>query len=123
MDNDVAADPDDLAAMTEAIEADPGSVQTALVKLWPASTGRDSWIWSHRGGSLGSPQVLADEAAPVAYFATGLTWLPGRLLDLAAPQLPSWPFHAFDVGLSEVALAHGIHVYAVHSCRPKHLHF
>lgn len=123
MDNDVAADPDDLAAMTEAVQQLPADVHTAMVKNWPASTSRPDWIWSHRAGRLGAPEPTQDDSAAVVYFATGMTWLPGRLLDLAADQLPTWPFHAFDVGLSEVALAHDIPAHAVPACRPKHLHF
>ena len=123
IDNDVAADPADLAAMAVAIAQLPADVHTGMVKLWPASTGRPDWIWSHRAGQLGSPEPTQDESAAVTYFATGMTWLPARLLDLAADQLPSWPFHAFDVGLSEVALRYDISAHTVRSCRPKHLHF
>lgn len=123
MDNDVAADPDDLAAMLESVDERPGDVHTGLVKLWPASTGRPDWIWSHRGGQLGAPVAHQDESQPVTYFATGLTWLPTRLLQLSMIVLPGATFHEFDTTLSEVALRHGIPAHVVRQCRPKHLHF
>ena len=123
MDNDIAADPGDLAAMLEAVDQRPDAVHVGLVKLWPASTGRPDWIWSHRGGTLGSPIPHRVWLNPIAYFATGFTWLPSRLLDLASPQLRECTFPEFDVCLSEVALRHGIRTHSVPACFPKHLHF
>lgn len=123
LDPDVAADPDDLAVMTDAIEARPADMHTGLVKLWPQSTGWPHWIWSHRGGTIGSPAASQDDTAPVTYIATGFLWTPARLLDLAFPPGQSWQWHEVDVGLSELALAHGIAAHAVPGCRPKHLHF
>ena len=123
IDNDVAADPDDLAAMRQAVEQLPQDVHTGLVKGWPASTGRPDWIWSHRGGTLGSPVPGQDETVPIAYISTCFVWLPARLLDLAAPELPYLRWEQVDVFLSEVALAHDIPCHAVYQCRPKHLHF
>jgi hypothetical protein len=120
---DVAADPDDHLAMATAIDAEPGDVHTGLVKLWPESTGRQDWIWSHRGGNLGNPAATQDDTAPACYFSLGFTWLPGRLLDLASPQIGSWRWGETDVRLSELAIASGIAVHLVPSCRPKHLHF
>lgn len=120
---DVAADPDDLAAMTEAVEANPGVMHTGMVKLWPASTSRDAWMWSHRGGTLGNPVVLTDAYAPIAYVSLGFLWVPGRLLDLAAPVMGQWQHGQADVNLSELALRNGIPARLVRHCQPKHLHF
>ena len=120
---DVAADLDDIQAMTDAVAERPGDVHTGLVKLWPASTGRDDWIWSHRGGTLGSPTATQDETAPVTYFSIGFAWLPARLLNLACPGMESWRWGETDVKLSELALNEGIPAHVVPGCRPKHLHF
>lgn len=120
---DIAADPDDLDAMAQAVQDRPGDLHTGLVKLWPGSTGLDHWIWSHRGGTLDQPAILADPMAPVAYVSLGFLWVPRRLLDLAAPDMPGWQWGQADVRLSEVALDHGIPAWAVPGCQPKHLHF
>lgn len=122
-DPDVAADLDDLAAMRAAVAMRPSDVHTAMVKLWPISTGLDDWIWSHRGGTLGFPAATQDESVPVSYFAMGLVWTPARLLDLAFPRFRGWAFHEIDVGLSEICMTSGIPRHAVAGCRPKHLHF
>lgn len=120
---DVAADPDDLAAMTAAAARAPEDIHTGLVKLWPQSTSRETWMWSHRGGTLGEPTVLDDETAPVSYVSLGFLWCPARLLDLSAPVMGAWQHGQADVRLSEVALRAGIPMHAVPDCRPKHLHF
>lgn len=120
---DVAADPDDYQAMAEAVQLAPWSLHTGLVKLWPESTKRDDWIWSHRGGTLGAPAATQDETVPVAYVSLGYLWVPGRLLDLAAPDMGTWQWGSVDVKLSELALASGIAAHVVPGCRPKHLHY
>lgn len=120
---DVAADPDDLAAMTAQVERAPMDIHTGLVKLWPQSTARKDWMWSHRGGTLGAPVVLDDPYAPIAYVSLGFLWAPRRLLDAAAPVMGGWQHGEGDVKLSEVALDHGIPAWAVQGCQPKHLHF
>lgn len=122
-DPDVAADPDDLDAMGEAVYDTPADVHTGMVKLWAHSTGRDDWIWSHRGGTIGAPIASQDEAAPVSYFATGFLWLPERLLDLAFPVFRWWTWLELDVRLPELAMEAGIPAHVVSGCRPKHLHF
>ena len=120
---DVAADPDDYDAMVTAVAENIQDLHTGMVKLWPESTGREDWMWSHRGGTLGKPAVLEDGSAPVSYVSLGFLWVPARLLDLAAPEIASWPHGQADVRLSEVALANGVPAHAVQACRPKHLHF
>lgn len=98
-------------------------MHTGLVKLWPESTGRPDWIWSHRGGTLGSPVASQDESAPVSYVSTGFLFTPARLLDLAVSVMPFWQWAEVDVGLSEIALRAGIPAAVVPGCQPKHLHF
>lgn len=123
VDPDVAADPDDLAAMAQAVRAHPTWIHTAVLKLWPISTGRDDWIWSHRGGTLGFPAATQDETVPVSYIAMGFVWTPAQLLDAAFPRYQDWEYHQIDVGLSELAQVLGIPMAIVPGCRPKHLHF
>lgn len=123
LDPDVAADLDDLAAMQAAVDALPGAMHTGWVKLWPASTGRPEWIWSHRAGSFGFPVAHQGEFTTVAYIATGFLWTPAELLELAWPTMLHWRWEQVDVLLSELALAHDIGIYAAPGCNPKHLHF
>lgn len=123
VDPDVAADPDDLEAMGQAVAAYPGWVHTGMVKLWPISTGHQDWIWSHRGGTLGCPTVTQDETVPVSYIAMGFLWTPSVLLDAAFPRYRTWEYPEIDVGLSELAQALAIPMAQVLACRPKHLHF
>lgn len=120
---DIAADPDDLAAMAASVAQLPADLHTGMVKLWPASTSRDTWMWSHRTGSLGQPAVITDERAQPTYVSLGFLWVPARLLDLAAPVMGRWQHGDTDVQLSEVAIRAGIPAHAVPDCRPKHLHF
>lgn len=120
---DVAADLDDYDAMVDAVNEQPQDLHTGMVKLWPESTARNDWIWSHRGGTLGQPAATQDGSAPVSYVSLGFLWVPGRLLGLAAPTIASWRHGEADVRLSELALEHGVPAHAVPACRPKHLHF
>lgn len=120
---DVALDPGDLEAIRDAATALPGIVHTGFVKLWPASTARDDWMWSHRTGTLGYPVATQDETAPVAYFSIDAVWTPAALLDLAFPAGKAWAWNEIDLRLSEIALTTGIPARVVPGCRPKHLHF
>lgn len=122
-DPDVAADPDDLAAMQAAVNADPTVIYTGMIKLWPQSTGRSEWIWSHRGGTIGAPTASQDENQPVTYFATGFLWTPAELLDLAFPAHARWQWLELDVQLPQLAALNHIAARTVPGCRPKHLHF
>lgn len=120
---DVALDPDDLAAMDNAVAAAPDEVHTGLVKLWPVSTGRKEWMWSHRTGSVGNPVATQDETAPVTYFSMDACYMPHRLLDAGFPRAAQVAWMQVDVVLSEVAAVNGIPASVVPGCRPKHLHF
>jgi hypothetical protein len=122
-DPDVVADPDDLAALREQARDYPGWVHVAAHKLWPASTMRESWVWGH-GVMDGDMPVLSQRMQPRAeWFALGLTYTPGRLLDLALPHMPAWLFGQVDSGLGAVARQHGIAGRVCPQARPKHLHF
>jgi len=122
-DPDVVADPDDLAAICEQARDYPGFVGVAAHKLWPASTMLCDWVWAH-GIMDGHWPVLSQKMQPRAeWFALGLTYTPGRLLDLALPHMPAWVFGQVDSGLGAVARQHGIPGRVVPHSRPKHLHF
>src|SRR5690242_10659791 len=47
LDGDVAIDPEDHAAMLRAVDERPQLVHVAPVKIWPKSTKRSAWTWSH----------------------------------------------------------------------------
>jgi len=122
-DPDIVADPDDLEAMREQARDYPDWAHVAAHKLWPASTMRDSWVWGH-GIMDGNRPVLSQRMQPRAeWFALGLTYTPGRLLDLALPHMPAWVFGQVDSGLAAVARQHNITGRVVPHARPKHLHF
>lgn len=120
---DVAADPDDYEAMCTAAFLHPEAVHTGMVKLWPASTGRTEWMWSHRGGRRGAPEATQLDPIHIAYFSLGFVYVPRKLLDIAFPTYAHWKWGEMDVGLSELAWQYSIPIRAVYDARPKHLHF
>lgn len=116
MDGDVAADPADLAAALAAVHTDPARVWTAPVKLWPRSTGRESWVWGHwRGEPSQELEPYPDR------FSFGLTYLPRALLEL--PALKSWTFPRVDLEVSKAAAKMRLGVSVIPDCWPRHLHF
>jgi hypothetical protein len=120
---DVAADPDDYAAMCAAARLRPELVHTGMVKLWPGSTGRPDWMWSHRGGKLGAPEATQLDPIRISYFSLGFLYVPRRLMDLCFPMHSDWRWSEMDVGMSEIAWRNAIRVRAVYDATPKHLHF
>jgi hypothetical protein len=120
---DVAADPDDYEAISAAAFIQPLMVHTGMVKLWPASTGRKEWMWSHRGGTLGAPEATQLDPIRIAYFSLGFLYVPRRLMDLCFPKHDDWAHGEMDVGMSEIAWKNNIPVRAVYGATPKHLHF
>lgn len=120
---DIAADPDDYAAMCAAAFLQPELVHTGMVKLWPGSTGRPDWMWSHRGGKIGAPEATQLEPIHIAYFSLGFLYVPRRLMDLCFPAHDNWRWGEMDVGMSEIAWRNGISARAVYDAMPKHLHF
>jgi len=122
-DPDIVCDPDDIAAMHEAIAMHPARVLVGVHKLWPASTMRDDWVWAHGRMNGTMPHMSQNLATNAEWFALGLTWTPRRLLDYALPHMPAWQFGQVDAGLGAVARQQGIAGLAVTGARPKHLHF
>lgn len=120
---DVAADPDDYEAISAAAFLKPDHVHTGMVKLWPASTGRPDWMWSHRGGTIGNPEATQLDPIHIAYFSLGFLYVPRLLMDLCFPAHDNWAWGQMDVGMSEIAWQNHIPIRAVYDARPKHLHF
>lgn len=121
LDGDTAVDPADYVAMMDAVEAEPGAVHVAPVRLWPASTQRESWVWGHWENGAGPGQQL--EARPDR-FTFGFTYLPRRLLALAAAAgLARWEFPGVDMRMSQTAARHRIPARLVDGCHPKHMHY
>lgn len=123
IDPDIVADPDDLAAMTARISYWPGAVWCSLHKLWPASTGRDDWVWAHGRWAEPVPEMTQQAMVMPGWFALGMTYTPAILLDKVAADLPCWVFGTIDMGLSAAARATGIPIRVAHECQPKHLHY
>jgi hypothetical protein len=121
MDGDVAIDPLDLAAMGDAIAATPAMVLVGPVRLWPASTMRESWVWGHWKAPHGPTQ---DSVERPDRFGFGFTYLPAALLERAiAAGLEGWTFPNVDVRVSDTARRHRIRARVVDHCHPKHLHY
>lgn len=123
LDPDIAADPDDLDALAQFVALHPADVVTATVKLWPASTGRATWMYGHRWSEAVDDLDGQTWHQRPRYWTTSMVWTPAQLLDLAMPEMPDRPWHGFDVWLNRLALAHDIPAWAVPDCQPKHLHF
>lgn len=120
MDGDVVADPLDVAVMLDTIGRYPADVWTAPIRLWPASTQRESWIWGHWNGQGPGQQPCPDPT----FFSFGMTYLPRRVIDQAAAMgLARWTFPGVDRRMSKAALAARVRIRVVDGCQPKHLHF
>jgi hypothetical protein len=120
IDGDVMIDPADHAAMMAAIDAEPGQVHTAPVRIWPASTKRPGWVWSHW-----ADQASQDiDRAGVRWFSFCYTYLPRPLLSRClADGMAGWQYPGVDMEVSKRAVAAGIPVNIVPGCWPKHLHW
>jgi hypothetical protein len=120
MDADVAADPLDVSAMLETCGRRPDQVWTAPVKLWPASTQRETWVWGHWDAAGPSQQPCAEPT----FFSFGMTYLPRRVIDQAVKMgLEEWTFPNVDGKMSAAARAARVPVGVVDGCQPKHLHY
>jgi hypothetical protein len=120
LDGDVMIDPADHSAMMGAIDAQPGIVHTAPVRIWPASTKRPGWVWSH--WSEQASQDIDREA--VAWFSFCYTYLPRALVvRCLRAGLARWRYPGVDMQVSRQAAAAGIPVNVVAGCWPKHLHY
>lgn len=109
--------------MIAAVRISPDRVYVAAHKLWPASTMRDDWVWAHGRMIDGAPELTQRLRIGAQWWALGLTYTPGALLDLAAPHMPAWVFGQVDTGLSAIARQHHIAGICIEKARPKHLHF
>jgi hypothetical protein len=121
MDSDVMIDPLDWASMLEAVGAAPRLVHVAPVRLWPASTQRESWVWGHwdRGG--GPSQELVTEPTRWSF---GFTYLPRELLTRARQAgMKDWTFPNVDMRMAACARRWNIKAKMVENCHPKHLHY
>jgi hypothetical protein len=120
MDGDVLIDPADHSAMMAAIDAQPALVHTAPVRIWPASTKRPGWVWSH--WAEGASQDI--DRHGVKWFSFCYTYLPAALITRSLRAgLASWQYPGVDSQVSRTAAAAGIGVDVVRGCWPKHLHW
>lgn len=120
LDADVAVDPQMVVTMMSAIGGDPESVWTAPVRIWPVSTMRDGWVWSH-WETEASQQV--DEVAN--WFSFCFTYVPRALLDhcVRGGRLASWTYPRVDASMARAARNLGIKGRVVQECFPVHLHW
>ena len=119
MDGDIVIDPADVAAMFRAAVNAPQEVHTAPVRLWPASTKRDDWVW----GSWAEKPSQSLDLEPV-WFSTCLTYLPARLIKAALKDgLRSWTYPGVDARIAETAQRLGTPVRVVLECQPKHTNY
>jgi hypothetical protein len=119
LDGDVAIDPHDLAAMLAAVELDPDVVHVGPVRLWPASTKLDRWIWGHGRG-----RFTRDDVDDVDMFGFSFTYLPRRLvLDCIEHGLASWAYPHVDERTRGRCHALRIGVKVLRNASPKHLNY
>jgi hypothetical protein len=116
LDGDVAVDLVDVGVMFLAIEADPDAVLVAPVRLWPTSTGLDSWVWGHGRGSFSQ----ADPDDP-DLFSFGFTYLPRKVVE--GTGLGELTYPMVDQAVAAAARDMGVPVRVVRDCTPKHLNF
>lgn len=122
LDPDMAADPGDLDIMRGEAEWSPDEVIVAAHKLWPASTGRDAWVWGHGPWGGNVPVMSQQCVTAVGWFALGMTYTPRKLLDLALRDMDAWHYGQVDMGLSKIAREADIPMRAEYRGMPKHLH-
>lgn len=109
--------------MLLAIERSPRAVWVAKHKLWPASTAREDWVWGFGPWRDGCPVMQQQPEWHPKWFAMGLTYTPGRLMDLAAPHMFAWVYGECDMRLSQLARDNSIPIMVAARSQPKHLHF
>lgn len=123
MGHNIAADPDDYEAIAAAASLHPERVLTGMVKLWPISTGRAEWVWSHRGGTYGRPEAGQLDILRPAYVSTDFLYVPRQLMDLAFPMHADWTHMEIGMYLSGLAIQHRIATRVVYTAAPKNLYF
>jgi hypothetical protein len=120
LDSDVAVDPEEVAIMEEAIHADPLAVHIAPVRLWPASTKLDTWVWGH---GLRKFSQDDDPDAP-GIFTFCFTYLPERLIIACVTAgLKTWTYPLVDQRVSKVARGLRLKTHTVRGCAPVHLNY
>jgi hypothetical protein len=118
-DADVALDPQIVITMMDHIGTDPGSVWTAPVRIWPVSTLRGQWTWSH-WETEASQEI--DEVAN--WFSFCFTYLPRVLIETCLKSgLKTWTYPKVDASVARVARRTGIKGRVVPDCFPVHLHW
>ena len=94
LDGDVMIDPQDFAAMRDAIYADPAVIWAAPVRLWPVATGRVFWHWGHWRDKPSQENTGDPDCVSFSF-----TYLPRRAWDAAAKRgLRSWRYPLVDPG-------------------------
>jgi len=123
MDGDVVIDPVDYQEMQESIASRPVWVWVAPIRLWPASTGLDDWVWGHwPGGPQNRSQRLQYD--DIAWWGLGMTYLPRRLIARCLRDgLRNWEYPNVDSCINQRAQALGLDVGVVATCEPKHLNY
>jgi hypothetical protein len=121
LDGDVAIDPYDYKAMQLAIDTYPDAVHVAPVRLWPVSTGRETWVWGHWKGP--DPSQNFCDSQP-DWFGFSFTYLPAMLIELSIRAgLRRWEYPSVDSQVSWTAKRTKTPVKVVSACHPKHLHY
>jgi len=119
LDGDVAIDPQDLAHMLAAIEGEPGAVHVAPVRLWPASTKLERWVWGH-----GKGRFSRDDPDDPDRFGFSFTYLPRRLIAaVVTAGLRSQEYPQVDGFVSGVARRRSVPVRVVRGAHPCHLNY
>jgi hypothetical protein len=119
LDGDVAVDPTHVAAMFDAIDADPQVVWTAPVRIWPVSTHRADWVWAHWKDR--ASQNLDNDPL---WFSFCFTYLPAQLLNFAiAKGMKTWVYPRVDANVSAQAQKLGVKARMIEDCFPVHLHY
>jgi hypothetical protein len=120
LDGDVAIEPGDLTNMLAAIHEHDKMVVVAPVRIWPKSTKRNSWVWSH--WSDHGSQVM--ETENVRWFTFNFTYLPRKVIEQALSDgLVDWTYPSVDTRMSKAAMRAEVPVYVAENVLPKHLHF
>jgi len=123
MDPDVVADPDDISYLREEIDQYTDDIVHVPHKLWPASTGRDEWVWSYGRHDGTMPVMSQQHHHDPGWCAIGLTYTPARLLDIVAADMPFWEFGQIDMTLAATARQHDIPIRVCDGVQVKHVHF
>ncbi len=120
LDGDVAIDLTDHAAMLVAIEKEPGKVHVAPVKLWPASTKLQRWVWGHGKGRF----TNRDDPDDPDMFGFSFTYLPRVLIEaVIAAGMTQWTYPNVDRLTHQTAKEQGIGARTVRGASPKHLNY